>query len=163
MGCVRVDKTNRRAVWVTRLILWDVLEELFQGTWLVHICHTLFICVKHESCHKCDMTHTVGCYNRASVSQEYPSFAEYRLFYRAFLQKRPIILSILLATDMYHNPWYIYICMYTHIYVYMYTHMYMSSHIYMYTHTYIPQGYSWYILSSLIMFLVIILSLVRVP
>jgi len=25
------------------------------------------------------------------------SFAEYRLFYRAFLQKRPIILSILLT------------------------------------------------------------------
>jgi len=48
-------------------------------------------------------------------------FAEYRLFYRALLQKRPITLRSLL---MVATP-------YVHVYVYMYTyaHIHLDTHM----------------------------------
>jgi len=48
-------------------------------------------------CHRCIM----GCLR--SVGSIKSSFAEYCLFYRALFQKRPIILSILLAKATWYN------------------------------------------------------------
>ena len=61
------------------------------------------------------------------------SFAEYHLFYRALLQKRPIILrSLLVVATPYGNArnpgTYTCICMnvYTSVYIYMYTYTYTA-------------------------------------
>jgi len=51
------------------------------------------------------------------------SFAEYRLFYRALLQKRPIILSILLpVATPYIHVCILFPCMYPHIHIYCTQH-----------------------------------------
>ena len=75
-------------------------------------CDTTHLCPHHPSMSTCDMTHL--CPHHPSMStcymihlwfgllrsvgsiKSYVSLAEYRLFYRALLQKRPIVLSILL-------------------------------------------------------------------
>ena len=65
----------------------------------------------------------------------YVSFAEYRLFYRSLLQKRPIILSILLTKA---TP---YLCIRINAYVHLCTYIYISictyTHICMYAYVYI--------------------------
>jgi len=62
------------------------------------------------------------------------SFAEYRLFYRALLQKRPIILSILrtVATPYlyYHKQMYVYTL---HKHVYICTHTTISAYVHVCT------------------------------
>jgi len=76
------------------------------------------------------------------------SFAEYRLFYRALLQKRPIILSILLTyffkrlhpCILRKEEACMYTYKYTHIYIYIYKIMtYMHIYIYIYKpiHSYV--------------------------
>ena len=61
------------------------------------------------------------------------SFTEYCLFYRALLQKRPIILLILLteATPYSGYIWSMYVCMYVWMYVciYIYMHVHTCIHI----------------------------------
>jgi len=58
-------------------------------TWFVHTCgNDSLICVTYII-RTCDVTHS-------SVS-----FAEYRLFYRALLQKRPVIIDM---CGMHHSP-----------------------------------------------------------
>ena len=73
---------------------------LFRAKWPEMTRHLVFhryaIQVKSQN----DMFHHAGCQHCLcciTSFAEYVSFAEYRLFYRSLLQKRPIILSILLT------------------------------------------------------------------
>jgi len=88
----RVEKCD-----VTR---WSAWHDSFRDvTWLIRIyetwlIYTLFIQIIGVICtsHRCDM----GLLRLVGFLKAYVSFAEYRLFYRALLQKRPIILRSLL-------------------------------------------------------------------
>ena len=78
------------------------------------------VCVEVESVR--------GKYRVATISRlfkSYVSFAEYRLFYRALLQKRPIIVRSLL------------IVAYIYAYIYIYIHIYICTYIYIYTYIHI--------------------------
>ena len=52
--------------------------------------------VRHDSSIRPSSTCTMGWLRLVGSLQLYDSFAEYRLFYRALLQKRPMILRSLL-------------------------------------------------------------------
>jgi len=75
-------------------------------------------------------TRAMGWLRSVGSIKLYVSFAEYRLFYRALLQKRPIIWSTLptKATQ------YIHLHMHTCIWVYMYVCMYTRTYVYMYVY-----------------------------
>ena len=69
------------------------------------------------------------------------SFAAYRLFYRALLQKRPIILSILLTEATlyvvrYNSVWYVHMCICTNVCVCVYVHLYRCIYMYIYIYIY---------------------------
>ena len=53
--------------------------------------------------------------------KSYVSVAEYRLFYRALLQKRPMFWGSLLGVYTPYDGRYGYGCIYTHIYLYTYS------------------------------------------
>jgi len=81
----------------------------------------------------------------------YVSFAEYRLFYRALLQKRPITLCVFTCTQMRHACLHIHMhhshtthvrahVSHMHMYIYIYIYIYnsrMYSHASYDSHTYI--------------------------
>jgi len=83
------------------------------------------------------------------------SFAEYSLFCRALLQKRPVLLSILLTKATPYifyrtNTFiyiYIYICVSTYlcmcIYSCMYMHIYIYEHVHTIYRTRVCDWYSW--------------------
>jgi len=61
------------------------------------------------------------------------SFAEYRFFYRALLQQRPIILSILLTIA---SPYiFIYVCMHKCTHTHTHANIHTHAHAHMHTHT----------------------------
>jgi len=73
----------------------------------------------------------------------YVTFAVYRLFYRALLQKRPINLSTLLTVATPYEVWwtackitvvyiFVYIYIYVHTYVYIYIYMFLYMYVYIY-------------------------------
>jgi len=65
----------------------------------------------------------------------YVSFAKYSLFYRALLQKRPIIFkSLVIVATPYWIKWPM---PYTHTHAYTYTHTHVHTHVYTYTRTHV--------------------------
>jgi len=68
------------------------------------------------------------------------SFAEYRFFYRALLQKRPIILRSLLnstSRDMGIKGVYVHRCSYVYVYIYIYICIFICVYIFIYIYVYI--------------------------
>ena len=82
-----------------------------------------------------------ACYGVATISRLLKiigvSFAEYHLFCRALLQKRPVILRSLLIEATPYMSLAPYIYMYTYIYIYIYLYMYTYIYIYIHTHLYV--------------------------
>ena len=81
---------------------------------------------------------TMGWLQSVGSIKLYVSFAEYRLFYRAFLPKRPMILSILLTKATPYMYIYVCVCVYIqYMYICVCVCVYMQ---YMYQiHMYIYQ------------------------
>jgi len=76
----------------------------------------------------------------------YVSFAEYSLFYRALLQKRPIILSILLtvatpylltSSSILRSSSCVYVCEWVHIHIYLNASIYICVNICRYVYIYV--------------------------
>ena len=79
-----------------------------------------------------------SCYGVATVSRidENISFAEYCLFYRALLQKRPILLSILLTkATPYTNMCIQIVGLYTRTHIHAHTHTHIHTRTRARTHT----------------------------
>jgi len=89
-----------------------------------HVCDTTHSCMRHKS-FVCVKLHiyvcTMGWLRSVGSIKLQVSYAEYRLFHRALLQKRPLILSILLAkatpyesffdeTRLIHGYIYLFMC-----------------------------------------------------
>jgi len=65
---------------------------------IVHyVCEVHYVCVQRSSCIHVWVCIHMGWLRSVGSIKLYVSFAEYCLFYKALLQKRPIILSILLT------------------------------------------------------------------
>jgi len=97
-------------------------DQFIYGTWLIHGRPSN---MNASRCtYECDMLHIwnimyctyqydVGWLRSVGSIKSHVSFAEYRLFYRALLQKRPIILSILptkvtpYESHMWSRSWHI--------------------------------------------------------
>ena len=60
----------------------------------------------HAAMHYNALQHTMGWLRSVGSIKLQVSFAEYSLFYRALLQKRPIILSILLTKATPYQKWW---------------------------------------------------------
>ena len=126
----------------------------------IYVCMYMYVCIYifihlciHSYTHKSDSAIAMEWLRLVSSFKLQVSFAEYSLFHRALVQKRPIILWSLLivATPYVFCSWryriYTYICMYVcificrNIYAYVCIYMYMQKHVYVhtciYTHTHI--------------------------
>jgi len=124
---------------------------------LIYICIYIYIYI-YISTHLYVHTHIhMGWLRLVGSIKLKDFFAEYRLFYRALLQKRPIISSILLSVATPYSASdtscvstykksvhmytliYIYICICTHLYVYIFIYTYIRtySHTFMYIYKYI--------------------------
>jgi len=66
-------------------------------TWLIRVWHDSFVCGIPHSCVPWLLMCIMGWLRSVGSIKLYVIFAEYRLVYRALLQKRPIIQSILLT------------------------------------------------------------------
>ena len=80
-------------VWMRHFTCMTVIHVSPNHTWVSRVTHV------HETCPKSDM----GWLRSVGSIKSQVSFAEYRLFYRALLQKRLMILSILLSEAI---PWW---------------------------------------------------------
>ena len=118
---------------LTHLYMW--YDSFICVTWLIHMWDMTHSYVWHASI---SLTWCV-----CAISSAY-SLAEYSLFYRALLQKRPIILRSLLIA-LYMCTWvhiYVPTCTYTYTYIYIptctctYTYLYTHMHIYIYIYIY---------------------------
>ena len=85
-------------------------NALSQGRGCYFLGATWLKCVTHDMTHMCDMTHICDMWWLRLVGsfKIWVSFAEYRLFDRALLQKRPITLwSLLIVATPYDSyMWY---------------------------------------------------------
>ena len=82
--------------------VWCAMTHVWWGVMCDHTLCVIVMC-DHTSCVMCDLAKSaadprlaMGWLPFVGSLKSYVSFAEYRLFYRALLQKRPIILRSLL-------------------------------------------------------------------
>ena len=106
-----------------------VLRQHYEKPNSTHMCGVPYSCVCHDSfirvswlIYMCDMKY-MGWLRFGGALKLQVSFADYRLFYRALLQKRPEILkSLLIVATPYHDsflcvPWLGHMCAMTSTYV----------------------------------------------
>ena len=101
----------------------------------IHICIYIFTYIVHAHIYTQQPSCGHGTYGGATMSKllkTYFSFAEYHLFYRALLQKRPMILRSL---PVIHSHT-ISVAFATSIHLYIYTIIYVCTNIYLQTHVF---------------------------
>ena len=104
----------------TRLIHMYAITHSYAVTWLICVLDQIFfshVCMSHGTCIQMSQGTCMGWLRSVGSIKLQVSFAEYRLFYRALLQKRPIILSILLTKATPYDQ------VITHVWMSHVTHM----------------------------------------
>jgi len=118
----RMNESCHSYEWVTSHI-WMGRVRLTSHIWISHVTH-ITTCCNHAR---------MGWLRSVGSIKWQGSFAEYRLLYRALLQKRPIILSILLSVATPYEwcmsrIWRRHVTRTSHIWIGYVTHMNQSCH-----------------------------------